>query len=229
MYVKLYLLRNIRYHQLLSRPTRPELPSSAMAPKPTTRIGVLLVDKVELLDLSPIDIFGALSEKFLSDLVVFPAPLKAGAIPMEILYISQAGPGTLQECTAQVGLRVDASISDKICAPAKKGGEKTLDILLIPGPDPFRYKPTDALNSFIKGHFDNGTDVLAVCTGLFPTGYSGVLKGKRATGPRMLVPELKKKFPEAIWEDKRWVSDGNLWSSGKSTVSILYHVSVNLS
>lgn len=200
-----------------------------MAPKPTTRIGVLLVDKVQLLDLSPIDIFSTLSEKFLSDLVVFPAPLKAGAIPMEILYISQAGPNELQDCTAQVGLRVDASISDKICAPAKKGGEKTLDILLIPGPDPFRYKPTDALNSFIKGHFDSGTDVLAVCTGQFPTGYAGVLKGKKATGPRMLIPELKKKFPEAIWEDKRWVSDGNLWSSGKSTVSIQYYVFMNFS
>ena len=160
-----------------------------------------------------------LSESYLSALP-FPAPLKAGAIPIDILYISQAGPDTLHQCTANAGLRVDASISDKICAPTKQGGGKTLDILLIPGPDPFAYKPNDALNGFIKGHYDSGTDVLTVCTGVYPAGYSGILDGRRATGPRSLVPELKKKFPEAIWEDKRWTSDGNIWASGKSTVSI---------
>lgn len=188
-----------------------------MAPKPTIRIGVLLIDVVQLLDLSPIDIFGMLSESYLSTLPFLPAPLKAGGIPIDILYISQAKPDTLQECTANAGLRIDASISDKICAPAKKGGEKTLDILLIPGPDPFAYRPNDALNGFIKGHFENGTDVLIVCTGAYPAGYSGILNGRRATGPRPLVPELKRKFPEAIWEDKRWVSDGNLWASAGVT------------
>ena len=193
-----------------------------MAPKTTTRIGVLLIDTVQLLDLSPIDIFGMLSESFLSTLSAFPAPLKAGAVPIEILYINQAGPNTLHECTAKVGLRIDASISDKICAPpAKKGGEKTLDILLIPGPDPWAYEPNDALNSFLKGHFDSGTDVLSVCTGVFPAGHAGLLKGRKATGPRMLLTDLNKRFPEAIWEDKRWVSDGNFWASGKSTFSIL--------
>ena len=195
-----------------------------MAPKPTTRIGVLLIDAVQLLDLSPIDIFSMLSEPYISTLSQMPAPLKAGAVSMDIIYISQAGPDTLHGCTANVGLRVDASISDKICAPpAKKGGEKTLDILLIPGPDPWAYKPTDALNGFIKGHFNSGTDVLSVCTGVIPAAHAGVLKGRKATGPRMLIPELKEKFPEAVWEDKRWTSDGNLWASGASTPYILRH------
>lgn len=187
-----------------------------MAPKPTTRIGVLLIDTVQLLDLSAIDLFGMLSQSYISDLKL-PSSLKAGVVPMEILYVSEAGPNTLHECTAKAGLRVDASISDKICVPPKKGGEKTLDILLIPGPDPWLYKPTGALNGFLKGHFDSGTDVLVVCTGVYPAGHSGILKGKRVTGPRALVPELKKIFPEVTWEDKRWVSDGNLWSSGGVT------------
>ena len=193
-------------------------PSSSveMAPKPTTRVGVLLVDTVQLLDLSPIDIFGMLSQSFLSTISFFPAPLKAGAVPIEILYINQAGPDALQDCTANASLRIDAAISDKICAPTpeKEGGEKTLDVLLIPGPDPWGYKPTDAMNAFIKGHFESGTDVLTVCTGVYVAGHAGILKGRRVTGPRALVPELSKKFPDAAWDDKRWVSDGNLWSGG---------------
>ena len=121
---------------------------------------------------------------------------------------------------------MDASISDEICAPPKKGGEKTLDILLIPGPDPMTYKPTDELNDFIMGHSNSGADVLTVCTGAYPAGYSGVFNGRRATGPRELVPELKKKFPKVTWEDKRWTSDGNIWSSGMSTTSVQGVVSV---
>ena len=133
---------------------------------------------------------------------------------MEILYIDKTGPNALHGCTSNVALRIDAAITDKICAPPKKGGEKTLDILMIPGPDPWAYKPTDAINSFIRGHFESGTDVLTVCTGVYAAGPAGILKGKRATGPRALLPELKQKFPEAVWEDKRWVRDGNLWNSG---------------
>ena len=133
---------------------------------------------------------------------------------MKILYIDKNGPDALHDTTANAAVRVDAAITDEICAPPKKGGEKTLDILMIPGPDPFAYKPTDAINGFIRGRFESGTDVLAICTGMYAAGPAGILNGRRATGPRPLVPELKKKFPDAVWEDKRWTSDGNLWNSG---------------
>ena len=133
---------------------------------------------------------------------------------MEILYIDKNGPDALHDCTAKVAVRIDAAMTDEICAPPKKGGEKTLDILMIPGPDPFAYKPTDAINGFIKGHFESGTDVLVICTSMYAAAPAGIMKGRRATGPRALVPDLKKKFPDVVWEDKRWVSDGNLWSSG---------------
>lgn len=188
-----------------------------MAPKPPTRIGILLIDTVQLLDLSPIDIFAMLDPPYLSN-PYMPAPLKAGAIPMDIMYISN-NKDALHDCTAKAALRVDAAISDEVCAPptTKKGGgkgKKTLDILLIPGPDPWAYEPSGAVDGFIRGHFEGGTDVLVVCTGAYPAAYAGIFKGRKVTGPRALVPELKKKFPEAKWEDKRWVSDGNLWSGG---------------
>ena len=195
-----------------------------MAPKPTTRIGVLLTEAVQLLDVSPIDIFGMLDPSYLSN-PMMTAPLKAGAVPVKILYINKDGPGALQDCTASAALRIDAAISDPVCAPpTEKGagrGEKTLDILMIPGPNPWAYEPTDAMNKFIRGHFESGTDVLPICTGIYPAAYAGILKGRRATGPRALVPELKKKFPEAKWEDKRWVHDGNLWCGGMFVILLL--------
>ena len=67
-----------------------------------------------------------------------------------------------------------------------------------------------------KGKDGERTDVLSVCTGCFLLGQSGVLKGRNASGPRAIVPMLRKKFPETNWiDDKRWVRDGNIWSSGK--------------
>ena len=195
-----------------------------MAPQTTTRIGVLLVDTPQLLDLSSVDLLSMLSESYVSTIPFLPESVKADAVPMDIIYINENGPNQVHECTANVGVRVHASISDKTCAPTKKGGDKTLDILLIPGPDPFRYKPTDAVTGFIKGHYDNGTDLLCVCTASYPTGSAGLFHGKTTTGPRGLLPDLKQKFPEANWEEKRWVNDGNLWTSGEPLFPTLCYV-----
>lgn len=43
---------------------------------------------------------------------------------------------------------------------------------------------------------------------------AGLLKGKKATAPRGLLPYLQAKHPEVEWVAKRWVRDGKLWSSG---------------
>lgn len=60
------------------------------------------------------------------------------------------------------------------------------------------------------------TDILSVCTGCFIAGQAGVFKGKKASGPRPVVGTLQKLFPDTEWiNDKRWVNDGNIWSSGK--------------
>jgi hypothetical protein len=47
-------------------------------------------------------------------------------------------------------------------------------------------------------------------------GASGILRVKKSSGPRGIIPMLKKRFPDTEWnEDKRWVIGGNIWSSGK--------------
>lgn len=96
-----------------------------------------------------------------------------------------------------------------------------LDILLVPGPPPFQPFGSDILE-FLKGHVEfkgeNGkvTDVLSVCTGCCLLAQAGALKGKEASGPRGIMTELKKKYPETLWDEgRRWVQDGNIWSSGE--------------
>lgn len=177
-----------------------------MATRTPIHISVLLLPPVQILDVSPIDLFGMLTKEYLSACRL-PAPLVAGSVPISITYVSEAGPNTTAECTANAGLRVTASLGDKIAGPKKT------QILLIPGPDPAAV-PSESVKAFVKRHVEEGTTVMTVCTGVFVAGYAGVLDGRRATGPRALLPELRRKFPRAKWEDRRWVSDGNVWCSG---------------
>ena len=185
------------------------------------RIGVLILPPSQLLDVSPIDLFGMLTREYL-EACRLPAPLLALGIPVEIHYISATASPQLEsttlpevalaECTANAALRVTATIHDMIVAPGK------LDIVLIPGPDP-SLDPPEGMGKFIKNHFDAQCVIMSVCTGIFPLAASGVLKGRKATGPRALLSELRKKYPETAWSDKRWCKDGNIWSSGMSASS----------
>lgn len=43
---------------------------------------------------------------------------------------------------------------------------------------------------------------------------AGLLEGKTATGPRMMLDMLRQQSPGTTWVPKRWVRDGKLWTSG---------------
>ncbi|KAA6415078.1 MAG: hypothetical protein FRX48_01830 [Lasallia pustulata] len=63
----------------------------------------------------------------------------------------------------------------------------------------------------------SGSVLFSVCTGIFVALPTDLLQSKRATAPRMLLPMLRAQHPETHWEEKRWVRDGHLWSSGGVT------------
>lgn len=174
---------------------------------PPIRIGVLLLAPTQLLDVSPVDLFSMFTKDYLSACRL-PQPLINGALPVEITYISESGSGSIAECTASAGLRVSAGLKDAGSAPGQ------LDILLVPGPDPAMV-PSENVRRFLRSHAEKMTTILSVCTGIFPVAHAGLVKGKQATGPRALLPELTKKFPDTEWRDKRWVHQGNVWTSGK--------------
>jgi len=182
-------------------------------PKPL-RIGVFVPKSVQLLDLSPVDLF-AMLDPFYLEACRLPAPLVAMGIASTIHYIAASSLQSHVELTANAILKVTKTVLDEEVQPGM------LDIILVPGASPSDLFEEEVYE-FVRGHVawkgldGKQVDVLSVCTGCFVLAYAGVLKGKKSSGPRALVPTLQKKFPETKWvDDRRWVIDGNIWSSGK--------------
>lgn len=159
-------------------------------------IGVFVPAGAQLLDLSPIDLFGMLSPEYLRACQL-PAPLVKLGTPSAIHYISMPETGTHVEMTANAFLRISKRTEDKEVQPGM------LDILLIPGPDPstiFDARVLDFVRSHATWRGPNGksTDILSVCTGCIILGQSGILERKKASGPRGLMPKLRKDFPDTM-------------------------------
>lgn len=190
---------------------------SIMTASKHLRIGVFIPDGCQLLDMSGIDLLFMISPSYLTACGL-PAPLIALGISSTIYYVSLPSSGPEVALTASAFLRVSKTIKDKEVQPGM------LDIMMVPGPDPSIVSCEDT-RLFLKSHADwrgsNGekTDILSVCTGIFLVAQSGILKELNASGPRALVPRLKKEFPDTNWvDDRRWVEDGNIWTCGRYTV-----------
>jgi transcriptional regulator GlxA family with amidase domain len=172
------------------------------------RIGVLIISKVQLIDLSCIDMFSLIDKTYLTE-GNFPAPLRALGRTVEIHYIGATGKGTLTTTTASLALSLTDAYTDDTVAAGK------LDILLIPGcfPD---ITPDEEGLELVRRHARSGTTILSVCSGCYVLGWSGVCEGRMVTGPRILIPALRRRFPRAWWDDgQRMVRDGNIWSCGE--------------
>jgi transcriptional regulator GlxA family with amidase domain len=77
-----------------------------------------------------------------------------------------------------------------------------------------KYNINEAEIKFIKKAYEECFAFLTICGGFVAPLQAGLLKGKTATGPRILLEMLRKSNPEVDWVEKRWVRDGKLWSSG---------------
>ncbi|KAK5677596.1 hypothetical protein LTS10_010168 [Elasticomyces elasticus] len=55
---------------------------------------------------------------------------------------------------------------------------------------------------------------LFICGGFMAGLQAGLLKGKTATGPRIMIDSLRQANPEVNWVAKRWAQDGKIWTSG---------------
>ncbi|KAJ4290713.1 hypothetical protein N0V88_006461 [Collariella sp. IMI 366227] len=166
----------------------------------TIRIGVYIPSECQLLDMACVDIFGTMSHEYFS-------------------LLGDSAPAPIVNLAPSIKIFSHLSCTHHISDPAVQPGH--LDIVLVPGPDPSldwsdKKKETD----WLAAHAARPeTDILSVCTGIYICGAAGLLKGKKACGPRNLQGDLAKKFEGVDWvgEKLRWVRDGNLWSSGGIT------------
>jgi transcriptional regulator GlxA family with amidase domain len=160
------------------------------------RIGVFIPAGAQLLDVSPIDLFGMLSPEYLRACML-PAPLVNLGTSSAIHYISMPETSTHAELTASAFLKISKTTNDEEVRPGM------LDILLIPGPDPSTLFDAEVLD-FVRAHAGwrgpdgESTDILSVCTGCIILCQSGILKGKKASGPRGIIPKLQKDFPDTM-------------------------------
>ncbi|KAI1101112.1 ThiJ/PfpI family protein [Jackrogersella minutella] len=183
--------------------------------RPTVRIGVFIPADCQVLDAASVDIMGSLSHKYMTMVSrIVPQAVVDLAPLVDVHWIGTVAGGKPMLLTSNQSVIATDHYGDAAVAPGK------LDIVLIPGPDPFASFEAGPL-AWLKAQFDTpGVDILSVCTGIFVCGDAGILKGRTACGPRGMQEMIKAKGwgqKELVGHKYRWVQDGNLWTSGGVT------------
>lgn len=183
--------------------------SIKMATIKPLRVGVLLVDAVQLLDIAAVDLLFMTDPDYIKA-IGMPKPMQELGRPCQVHYIGRGGAKEHSPVTANMEL----TLTDSLTSPAVAPGQ--LDVLFIPGPPPDSMPCGDDYLEFLHEHFKAGVEIMSVCTAALVIAYSGITKGRVATAPRILIPRLRKEFPDTkLWDDSmRVVRDGNLWSCG---------------
>lgn len=82
------------------------------------------------------------------------------------------------------------------------------------GANSAHYTPNEAELAFVRKAYDECSAFLSICGGVLVPLQAGILNGKTATGPIIMLDTVRKQAPEVNWVTKRWVRDGKLWTSG---------------
>lgn len=179
-------------------------PLNLYKPDRKIHLGVILLNsETEILDVAPIDMMHGLSKKFLDTFPpgMLPAATAAQALDLEFHWVSE----TNDPIRLTSGIKMLPTDTFETCP--------TLDIVLM-GAHSFGYNPTPAELGFIRKSHAASTAFLTICGGFMAPLQAGIFDGKTATAPRELLSGLRVSNPGTEWLEKRWVRDGNLWTSG---------------
>ncbi|KAK4161106.1 class I glutamine amidotransferase-like protein [Cladorrhinum sp. PSN259] len=208
--------------------------------KKSLRIGVML-EQVQLSDIVAIDIFGNLSQAYLSQIKSLDpsgdsqnskfAVFDSLALDIQFFYISS----TLEPTVTTPPTFLDA----KLGAKGGYGGFKylpnttydtcprDLDILLIGGPLP-THRPPQA-DKFMKEAWTKTRVWMTTCVGSMWAASAGLLEGKKVTTNKGFLDVAEKMYPGTEWKYQRWVVDekeyegggkGELWTGGGAGTGI---------
>ncbi|RYP79671.1 hypothetical protein DL769_002828 [Monosporascus sp. CRB-8-3] len=174
-------------------------------PDRLVHVGVILSNALnETLDVASVDALHGMSKEWTKSVPdeVLPPHLKAQAFDIEIHWVSETGKA-LARLTS--GINLIPTDSYESCPQ--------LDIVLI-GAQQMGHKHSEADLAFIRKSFADCSAFITVCGGFMAPMQAGILQGKSATGPRMMLQMLRQTNPGVDWKEKRWVRDGKLWTSG---------------
>ena len=159
------------------------------------RIGILLFDQVDLLDVGgPYEVFLTASRLVERD---------GGSPPFEVVTLG-AGPDPV---TAYGGLRLTPQATLADCGP--------LDVFVLPGAIAIDSVVGDAaLMRAVAPVADGASVVASVCTGAFILGSLGLLGGRPWTTHWEVVAELSSRVPTAGEAWVRWVDTGEVVTAG---------------
>jgi len=103
----------------------------------------------------------------------------------------------------------------KIDLPLAEAKAEDFDALLLPGGvmNPDKLRREEKAREFVKGFFDAGKPVAAICHGPWTLIDAGVIKDRKVTSYHSIQTDLKN--AGAHWVDEEVVEDGNLVTSRK--------------
>jgi transcriptional regulator GlxA family with amidase domain len=145
---------------------------------PTSRIGLLLFDDVEVLDAcGPFEVFCVATRVAQRDRPEQPKPF-------EVVTLSAEATTTVR---ARGGLTL---VADRLLAHAP-----AVDVALVPGGVTARIEAAPVVLAWIRGAATSAQVVASVCTGAFPLALAGLLDGRTATTHWEDQAELQARFP----------------------------------
>lgn len=184
---------------------------AATTPK-KLRIAVML-EMVQLSDIMGIDIFGNLSQEYMSQIHHFEpawAAFAPHAVEMEFFFLAT----TLEPAHMTPGLKFVPNMTYDDCP-------RDLDIVVVGGTF-FSHRPV-AADRFMKEAWLRTRVWMTTCTGSVWLASTGLLDGRKATTNREGLAIAKKLCPDVDWQDQRWVVEekpfegegkGELWTAG---------------
>ncbi|KAI1395470.1 ThiJ/PfpI family protein [Hypoxylon fuscum] len=191
----------------------PSVQKSSTDGRHVVKIGVFIPTDCQLLDAASVDIMGTMTDMTMASRMVPQAVIDL-APSVLIYYIGSVPAGSPIKLTSHLQIVATHHYSDPEVAPGK------LDIVHVPGPDPFNPFEKGAIDWLAAQGATPGVDILSVCTGIFVCGEAGLVKGREVCGPRGVQELIRTKgFGEKklVGDRYRWNQDGNLWSSGGVT------------
>ncbi|KAK4503348.1 hypothetical protein PRZ48_004263 [Zasmidium cellare] len=178
-------------------------PFDLSRPNRKIHAGVILLNSTtEILDIAPFHIMGGLSDRA-EDLPddAWPRAMKDQAMDIECHWVNESG----KPAQLTAGMSLNPTDTFDTCPP--------LDIVLM-GANKMDYTPTPAELDFVRKSHDSCSAFIAVCGAFNTLLLAGLLEGKTATAPPILLKTLREEHPRVTWLNKRWHQDGKIWTTG---------------